>query len=93
MYTKYCEGRGWTINLVDYNEGTSGGYKEIIFEVSGAEVYGTLKFEAGVHRVQRVPQTETQGRVHTSAASVIVLPEAEEFDVELNMQDVRIERF
>ena len=92
MYTKYCEGRGWTINLVDYNEGTSGGYKEIIFEVSGAEVYGTLKFEAGVHRVQRVPQTETQGRVHTSAASVIVLPEAEEFDVELNMQDVRIER-
>ena len=92
MYTKYCEGRGWTINLVDYNEGTSGGYKEIIFEVSGAEVYGTLKFEAGVHRVQRVPQTETQGRVHTSAASVIVLPEAEEFDVEINMQDVRIER-
>ena len=92
MYTKYCEGKGWKINLVDYNEGTSGGYKEIIFEVSGAEVYGTLKFEAGVHRVQRVPQTETQGRVHTSAASVIVLPEAEEFDVELNMQDVRIER-
>ena len=89
---KYCEGRGWKINLVDYNEGTSGGYKEIIFEVSGTEVYGTLKFEAGVHRVQRVPQTETQGRVHTSAASVIVLPEAEEFDVELNMQDVRIER-
>jgi len=92
MYTKYCEGRGWKINLVDYNEGTSGGYKEIIFEVSGTDVYGTLKFEAGVHRVQRVPQTETQGRVHTSAASVIVLPEAEEFDVELNMQDVRIER-
>ena len=92
MYTKYCEGRGWKINLVHYNEGTSGGYKEIIFEVSGTEVYGTLKFEAGVHRVQRVPQTETQGRVHTSAASVIVLPEAEEFDVELNMQDVRIER-
>ncbi|MDC1492754.1 peptide chain release factor 1 [Flavobacteriaceae bacterium] len=92
MYTKYCEGKGWKISLVDYNEGTSGGYKEIIFEVSGTEVYGTLKFEAGVHRVQRVPQTETQGRVHTSAASVIVLPEAEEFDVELNMQDVRIER-
>ncbi|MDB4180427.1 peptide chain release factor 1 [Flavobacteriaceae bacterium] len=92
MYTKYCEGNGWKINLVDYNEGTSGGYKEIIFEVSGTEVYGTLKFEAGVHRVQRVPQTETQGRVHTSAASVIVLPEAEEFEVELDMQDVRIER-
>ena len=92
MYTKYCEGKGWKINLVDYNEGTSGGYKEIIFEVSGTEGYGTLKFEAGVHRVQRVPQTETQGRVHTSAASVIVLPEAEEFEVELDMQDVRIER-
>ena len=92
MYTKYCEGKGWKINLVDYNEGTSGGYKEIIFEVSGAEVYGTLKFEAGVHRVQRVPQTETQGRVHTSAASVIVLPEAEEFDLELDMSEVRIER-
>jgi peptide chain release factor 1 len=92
MYTKYCEGKGWKINLVDYNEGTSGGYKEIIFEVSGTEVYGTLKFEAGVHRVQRVPQTETQGRVHTSAASVIVLPEAEDFEVELDMQDVRIER-
>jgi peptide chain release factor 1 len=92
MYTKYCEGKGWKISLVDYNEGTSGGYKEIIFEVSGTEVYGTLKFEAGVHRVQRVPQTETQGRVHTSAASVIVLPEAEDFEVELDMQDVRIER-
>ena len=92
MYTKYCEGKGWKVSLVDYNEGTSGGYKEIIFEVSGSDVYGTLKFEAGVHRVQRVPQTETQGRVHTSAASVIVLPEAEEFEVELDMQDVRIER-
>ena len=92
MYTKYCEGRGWNINLVDYNEGTSGGFKEIIFEVSGTDVYGILKFEAGVHRVQRVPQTETQGRVHTSAASVIVLPEAEEFEVELDMQEVRIER-
>ena len=78
--------------MVDYNEGTSGGYKEIIFEVSGSDVYGTMKFEAGVHRVQRVPQTETQGRVHTSASSVIVLPEAEEFDVELDMQEVRIER-
>jgi|TARA_B110000967_G_scaffold207166_1_gene255837 peptide chain release factor 1 len=92
MYTKYSEGKGWKVSLVDYNEGTSGGYKEIIFEVSGSDVYGTLKFEAGVHRVQRVPQTETQGRVHTSAASVIVLPEAEEFEVELDMQDVRIER-
>ena len=92
MYTKYCESKGWKVDVVDFNEGTSGGYKEIIFEVSGADVYGTMKFEAGVHRVQRVPQTETQGRVHTSAASVIVLPEAEEFDIELDMTVVRIER-
>jgi len=92
MYTKYCEGRGWKVSIVDFNEGTSGGFKEIIFEVTGNDVYGTLKFEAGVHRVQRVPQTETQGRVHTSAATVIVLPEAEEFDVELDMSEVRIER-
>ena len=92
MYTKFSESRNWSVNLVDLNEGTSGGFKEIIFEVNGEDVYGNLKFEAGVHRVQRVPQTETQGRVHTSAATVIVLPEAEEFDVELDMQDVRIER-
>ncbi len=92
MYTKFSESKSWSVNLVDLNEGTSGGYKEIIFEVNGEDVYGNLKFEAGVHRVQRVPQTETQGRVHTSAATVIVLAEAEEFDVELDMQDVRIER-
>ena len=92
MYTKYCESKGWKVDVVDFNEGTSGGYKEIIFEVSGTDVYGTMKFEAGVHRVQRVPQTETQGRVHTSAATVIVLPEAEEFDLELDMSEVRIER-
>ena len=92
MYTKYCESKGWSVDVVDFNEGTSGGYKEIIFEVSGTDVYGSMKFEAGVHRVQRVPQTETQGRVHTSAASVIVLPEAEEFDLELDMSEVRIER-
>ncbi|QHI36240.1 Peptide chain release factor 1 [Kordia antarctica] len=92
MYTKYCEGRGWNVSIVDYSEGTSGGFKEMILEVSGEDVYGTMKFEAGVHRVQRVPQTETQGRVHTSAATVIVLPEAEEFDVELDMKEVRIER-
>ena len=92
MYTKYCESKGWRVNVVDFNEGTSGGYKEIIFEVSGTDVYGSMKFEAGVHRVQRVPQTETQGRVHTSAASVIVLPEADEFDLELDMSEVRIER-
>ena len=92
MYTKYCEGKGWRVDIVDFNEGTSGGFKEIIFEVSGEDVYGTMKYEAGVHRVQRVPQTETQGRVHTSAATVMVLPEAEEFDVELDMSEVRIER-
>lgn len=92
MYTKYCESKGWQVSVVDYNEGTSGGFKEIIFEVNGEDVYGTLKYEAGVHRVQRVPQTETQGRVHTSAATVMILPEAEEFDVELDMNEVRIER-
>jgi len=92
MYTKYCESKGWKVDVVNFNEGTSGGFKEIIFEVSGTDVYGTMKFEAGVHRVQRVPQTETQGRIHTSAASVIVLPEAEEFDLELDMSEVRIER-
>ena len=93
MYTKYCEGRNWKVSLVDASPGTAGGYKEIIFEVSGNDVYGFLKFESGVHRVQRVPQTETQGRVHTSAATVMVLPEAEEFDVEINMNDVRIDYF
>ena len=92
MYSKYAEKQGWKVNLVDFNEGTAGGYKEIIFEINGENVYGTMKFESGVHRVQRVPQTETQGRVHTSASTVIVLPEAEEFDVDLDMQDVRIER-
>ncbi|UNY97364.1 peptide chain release factor 1 [Zhouia spongiae] len=92
LYTKYCQNKGWSVNVVDFNEGTSGGFKEVIFEVNGEDVYGTLKFEAGVHRVQRVPQTETQGRVHTSAATVMVLPEAEEFDVELDMSEVRIER-
>ena len=92
MYTKYCSDKSWRVDVVSMNEGTSGGFKEVIFEVSGEDVYGTLKFEAGVHRVQRVPQTETQGRVHTSAATVMVLPEAEEFDVELDMTEVRIER-
>jgi peptide chain release factor 1 len=93
MYTKYCEGRGWRTSVVDMNEGTAGGFKEIIFEVTGEDVYGTLKFEAGVHRVQRVPQTETQGRVHTSVATVMVLPEAEEFDVQIDPNDVRIDLF
>tara|TARA_R100000935_G_scaffold56091_1_gene86909 strand:- start:445 stop:1389 length:945 start_codon:yes stop_codon:yes gene_type:complete len=93
MYNKYAESRGWKANIVDYNEGTNGGFKEMIFEISGEDVYGTLKFEAGVHRVQRVPQTETQGRVHTSAATVMVLPEAEEFDVEINPKEVRVDFF
>ncbi|GLU44050.1 peptide chain release factor 1 [Allomuricauda sp. NBRC 101325] len=93
MYTKYCESKGWKTNVIDLSEGTSGGYKEIHFEVSGEDVYGTLKFEAGVHRVQRVPQTETQGRVHTSAATVMVIPEAEEFDVQIDPKDVRIDYF
>lgn len=93
MYAKYCESKGWRTNIIDLNEGTAGGYKEIHFEVMGEDVYGTLKFEAGVHRVQRVPQTETQGRVHTSAATVMVIPEAEEFDVQIDPKDVRIDYF
>jgi len=93
MYMKYCESKGWRTSTIDYSEGTSGGYKEIQVEVTGEDVYGTLRFEAGVHRVQRVPQTETQGRVHTSAATVMVFPEAEEFDVEIDPKDVRIDYF
>ena len=89
MYTSFAQSKGWSIELVDIADGTSGGYKEIIFNVNGDDVYGQLKFESGVHRVQRVPQTETQGRVHTSAATVIVLPEAEEFDIELKDSDIR----
>ena len=91
MYTKFCQDLGWEVNLVDFNEGTAGGFKEIIFEVLGEEVYSILKYESGVHRVQRVPQTETQGRVHTSAATVMVLPDAEEFDVKIDMNDVRVD--
>lgn len=93
MYTKYCQTKGWNVSFVDSSEGTAGGFKEVIFEVSGEDVYGTMKYESGVHRVQRVPQTETQGRVHTSAATVMVLPEAEEFDVEIDMNEVRIDYF
>ncbi|GAB3576169.1 peptide chain release factor 1 [Spirosoma luteolum] len=93
MYQRFCEKMGWRMSLVDYTEGTSGGYKEIITEVEGDDVYGKLKFESGVHRVQRVPATETQGRIHTSAASVAVLPEAEEVDVEINMNDIRKDTF
>ncbi len=93
MYQRFCEKMGWRMSLVDYTEGTSGGYKEIITEVEGEDVYGKLTFESGVHRVQRVPATETQGRIHTSAASVAVLPEAEEVDVEINMNDIRKDTF
>lgn len=93
MYTRFCEKKHWKVEVSDFNEGTSGGYKDITFTVSGEGVYGLLKYESGVHRVQRVPATETQGRIHTSAAGVVVLPEAEEFDVELNMSDVRIDTF
>lgn len=93
MYTKYCESKGWRVSVVDLSEGTAGGFKEIVMEVSGTDVYGTIKFESGVHRVQRVPQTETQGRVHTSAATVMVLPEAEEFDIEIDMNEVRLDLF
>jgi peptide chain release factor 1 len=88
MYMRYCESKGWKTELIDFTEGTAGGYKEIVVEVSGDEVYGTLKYESGVHRVQRVPDTETQGRVHTSAATVVVLPEAEEVDVQINPADI-----
>lgn len=93
MYSKYVESKGWKIELLDTNYGSAGGFKEIIFNVIGDNVYGTLKYEAGVHRVQRVPQTETQGRVHTSAATVMVLPEAEEFDVEVKDSDIRVDSY
>jgi peptide chain release factor 1 len=93
MYSKYAERMGWKIEINSQSEGAVGGFKEIIFKVSGEKVYGTLKYESGVHRVQRVPQTETQGRVHTSASSVAVLPEAGEFDIELNEKDIRKDTF
>lgn len=93
MYLKYCEAKGWKTEVVYLNEGTAGGFKEVIFNVLGDKVYGVLKYESGVHRVQRVPQTETQGRVHTSAATVAVLPEADEFDVDLKQSDIRRDTF
>ncbi len=89
MYTKYCQEKGWRVEVTNSSEGTSGGFKEIVMNVTGEGVYGILKYESGVHRVQRVPQTETQGRVHTSAATVAVLPEAEEFDIDLRQEDIR----
>ena len=93
MYTKYCETIGFKTELIDFSDGTAGGYKEVIFNVSGENTFGRLKFESGVHRVQRVPQTETMGRVHTSAASVIVMPEADEWDIELKDNDIRKDTF
>ncbi len=89
MYQKFCESKKWKTEITKINEGTAGGYKEIVFTVTGNGAYGILKFESGVHRVQRVPQTETQGRIHTSAASVVVLPEAEDFDIELLDKDIK----
>jgi peptide chain release factor 1 len=93
MYLKYCEVKGWKVEPVSATEGTVGGYKEVIFDVIGDGVYGLLKYESGVHRVQRVPKTETQGRVHTSASSVVVLPEADEFDVDVKESDIRKDTF
>lgn len=93
MYQRYCERMNWKMELIDATEGTSGGYKEIICSIAGDDVYGKMKFESGVHRVQRVPATETQGRIHTSAASVAVLPEVEEVDIQLNMNDIRKDTF
>jgi len=92
MYTRYCEGRGWKVLEVDANDGNTGGYKEVVFEVTGENAYGILKYESGVHRVQRVPETETQGRVHTSAATVAVLPEADEdYEVEISPADLSVQ--
>lgn len=93
MYTRYCELLGWTVNIVTANEGTAGGYKEVVLEVKGDNVYGKLKFESGVHRVQRIPETEAKGRVHTSAVTVAVLPEADEVEVYINPADIKLDVF
>lgn len=93
MYVRYAERRGWKVELMDDTPGTAGGYKEIVVLVSGDDVYGQLKYESGVHRVQRVPNTETQGRIHTSAATIVVLPEADEFDVDIRISDIRKDLF
>lgn len=93
MYARYCESKGWQVAVTSFSEGAAGGFKEVVFAVTGDGVYGTLKYESGVHRVQRVPATETQGRVHTSAATVAVLPEAEAFDVEINEGEIKWETF
>ncbi len=93
MYSRYCESKGWSVSVTSVSEGAAGGFKEIVFAVTGEGVYGILKYESGVHRVQRVPATETQGRVHTSAATVAVLPEAQEFDVEINEGEIKWDTF
>lgn len=93
MYSRFCENKGWKLDIMSLNEGSSGGYKEIVASVNGDGVYGVLKYESGVHRVQRVPATESQGRVHTSAASVAVLPEAEEVDVDVNPADIKVDTY
>lgn len=93
MYTRYCENKGWKIELMDFTDGTAGGFKEVIFKVIGDKAFGLLKYESGVHRVQRVPDTETMGRVHTSAATVVVMPEADEYDVEVKESDIRRDVF
>jgi peptide chain release factor 1 len=93
MYTRFCDAQGWKLEVVDAMPGTAGGYNKIVFEVSGDGVYGKLKYESEMHRVQRVPDTETQGRVHTSAASVVVLPEADEIDVDIKESDIRKDSF
>ena len=93
MYTRYCEQKGWSVQVSSSSEGAAGGFKEIVMSIKGDNVYGTLKYESGVHRVQRVPATETQGRVHTSAASVAVLPEAEPFDVQINEGEIKWNTF
>jgi len=93
MYTRYCEGRGWNVAITSASEGAAGGFKEVVLSVTGDGVYGVLKYESGVHRVQRVPATETQGRVHTSAATVAVLPEADPFDVEINEGEIKWDTF
>ncbi len=92
MYMRYCEQRGWKVETVDFNDGNTGGYKEVIMEVTGSHAYGILKYESGVHRVQRVPETETQGRIHTSAATVAIMPEADEFDeIVINPADLELQ--
>src|SRR5690606_33152642 len=93
MYSRYAEEKGWRLEPLDFSESAMGGYKEIVFQLSGTDVFGSMKYESGVHRVQRVPETEQQGRVHTSAASVAILPEVEEVEVDINPADIELDTF